>query len=182
MIRKILLFLSAFVPMYALVIIKMFIDVAEGEERATIMLIVVMIVVALLLSLGVIGITYVFCSKKISRTTIKITNVNNVTGQYFFGYFSLFVLLAVHLELYSVCDIMVFFIINIVITIVYIHSNLYYINPLLNVMGYNIYKVTYKDSDGSDVNINVFIKDKIEKGDTITIKTLFNHNFCIGIE
>lgn len=49
-------------------------------------------------------------------------------------------------------------------------------------MGYNIYKVTYKDSEGSDVNINVFIKDKIEKGDTITIKTLFNHNFCIGIE
>ena len=181
MLRKIGLFLSAFVPMYMLVIIKMIIDIAEGNEKGSAMVICVMILLMFLVIIGVSCVMYVFFSKKIAQSTIQIDSANNVTGQYFFGFFSLFVLVAVHLELYTVCDIILFFLINIIIAIVYIHNNLYYINPLLNLIGYNIYKITYI-KDGQEKNINIFVKDKLDISNKVIAKSMFNYNFCIDIE
>ncbi|MBQ9791700.1 MAG: hypothetical protein IJW28_03845 [Clostridia bacterium] len=181
MLRKIGLFLSAFVPMYMLVIIKMIIDIAEGNEEGSVMVICVMILLMILVLIGVSCVMYVFFSKRIAQSTIQIDSANNVTGQYFFGYFSLFVLVAVHLELYTVCDIILFFLINIIIAIVYIHNNLYYINPLLNLIGYNIYKITYI-KDGQQKNINIFVKDKLDISNKVIAKSMFNYNFCIDIE
>ena len=173
--------MSAFVPMYMLVIIKMIIDIAEGNEKGSAMVICVMILLMFLVIIGVSCVMYVFFSKKIAQSTIQIDSANNVTGQYFFGYFSLFVLVAVHLELYTVCDIILFFLINIIIAIVYIHNNLYYINPLLNLIGYNIYKITYI-KDGQEKNINIFVKDKLDISNKVIAKSMFNYNFCIDIE
>ena len=173
--------MSAFVPMYMLVIIKMIIDIAEGNEKGSVMVICVMTLLMILVLIGVSCVMYVFFSKKIAQSTIQIDSANNVTGQYFFGYFSLFVLVAVHLELYTVCDIILFFLINIIIAIVYIHNNLYYINPLLNLIGYNIYKITYI-KDGQEKNINIFVKDKLDISNKVIAKSMFNYNFCIDIE
>ena len=173
--------MSAFVPMYMLVIIKMIIDIAEGNEKGSVMVICVMTLLMILVLIGVSCVMYVFFSKRIAQSTIQIDSANNVTGQYFFGYFSLFVLVAVHLELYTVCDIILFFLINIIIAIVYIHNNLYYINPLLNLIGYNIYKITYI-KDGQQKNINIFVKDKLDISNKVIAKSMFNYNFCIDIE
>ena len=173
--------MSAFVPMYMLVIIKMIIDIAEGNEKGSVMVICVMTLLMILVLIGVSCVMYVFFSKRIAQSTIQIDSANNVTGQYFFGYFSLFVLVAVHLELYTVCDIILFFLINIIIAIVYIHNNLYYINPLLNLIGYNIYKITYI-KDGQEKNINIFVKDKLDISNKVIAKSMFNYNFCIDIE
>ena len=181
MLRKIGLFLSAFVPMYMLVIIKMIIDIAEGNEKGSVMVICVMTLLMILVLIGVSCVMYVFFSKRIAQSTIQIDSANNVTGQYFFGYFSLFVLADVNLELYTVCDIILFFLINIIIAIVYIHNNLYYINPLLNLIGYNIYKITYI-KDGQEKNINIFVKDKLDISNKVIAKSMFNYNFCIDIE
>ena len=181
MLRKIGLFLSAFVPMSMLFVIMMIIDIAEGNEKGSVMVICVMTLLMFLVIIGVSCVMYVFFSKKIAQSTIQIDSANNVTGQYFFGYFSLFVLVAVHLELYTVCDIILFFLINIIIAIVYIHNNLYYINPLLNLIGYNIYKITYI-KDGQEKNINIFVKDKLDISNKVIAKSMFNYNFCIDIE
>ena len=169
--------MSAFVPMYMLVIIKILLDLIEGSEKGELVTIIVIMILLVLVSFGLGGLGYILLSNKTTKTKVCVTKTDNVTGQYFFGYFSLFILVAVHLELYSVSDIVLFFIINIIIAIVYIHNNLYYINPLLNLMGYNIYKVTCK-FQGREKQLNVFIKNKLDKNSQIDIYSTFNYNFC----
>ena len=177
MIKKIALFLSAFVPMYMLVIIKMLLDLVEGRERGDITTLIVITILLVLVGFGLLGICYTLFNNKTPKTKVCVIKTDNVTGQYFFGYFSLFILVAVHLALYTVSDIVLFFIINIIIAIVYIHNNLYYINPLLNLVGYNVYKVTC-NFDGEDKQLNVFIKDSLVKSGQIEIYSTFNYNFC----
>ena len=176
------MFLSAFVPMYIIVLVKTILDAIDKHTNITNIGIVIMIVLGVLILIGVVGIICILKVKKVHTESIKVISADNVTGQYFFGYFSLFVLLAVNFDMYNICDSTIFFIINIMIGIVYIHNNLYYINPLLNVLGYNIYKITYIDRFKESVNINVFIKNKINKDDSIDIKTIFNYNFCVHKE
>lgn len=170
------MFLSAFVPMYILVLTKTVLDLINGNIELNITNVLVTIFLSIFVVLGFVGLFFINKGKS-NIIHIKVEDVDNVTGQYFFGYFSLFVLLAVNFDLSKICEIVVFLLINTMIGVVYTHNNLYFINPLLNILGFDICNITYK-SGGEDVCIKVFTNRKISIGDSISINTMFNSNFC----
>ena len=171
------MFLSAFVPMYILVLIRILLDVCMGNTRVDAVVIVVICTLSIGIVVGICGMWGIF---RLKTTSVKVSvdSVDNVTGQYFFGYFSLFVLLAVNYDLTMICEMVVFLIVNVMIGVVYTHNNLFFINPLLNLMGYDICNICYTHS-GKQVCIKVFTNRKITKGDTIYLRTMFNDSFCI---
>jgi hypothetical protein len=54
-----------------------------------------------------------------------------------------------------------FVVITIFIGIVYIRNNIFYINPMLNIMGYSFYDIVYLDENGEQKESRIFFKGKL---------------------
>ena len=108
---------------------------------------------------------------------IKLISAQNITDKHFFGYFSLFVLFALQLDLSLISGYCTFILIMIFIAIVYIKNSLYYINPLLNILGYNFYDVTYTlAGDDKKRQAKIFYKGFLEENKTY-YANIKNQNF-----
>ena len=86
----------------------------------------------------------------------------------------LFVLSAVSFDLSKVNMAVVFVFIIVMIGIVYIKNQLFYINPFLNIFGYNFYKISYIEDNKTKTDY-VFCKNDIVVGLGYYVK--FNKNF-----
>jgi len=104
-------------------------------------------------------------NKENKTETIKVMSKKNMTDQHFLNYFSLFVLLALTFDLSKICFICVLIVIMIFIGIVYVKNNIFYVNPLLNIMGYSFYDITYKDKNDEVKEMRIFYKGEIEIGE-----------------
>ena len=141
--KNILLYLSAFIPMYALIIVKQIIEIAVGNLKATFLN---FFIIALLVCVvfGLIGLKTELTNNKAKTKKIVIINKTNTTDQNFLGYFSLFVLFAITFDLSRISMFVVFVSILTMIGVVYVKNKLFYINPFLNILGFNFYDITYK--------------------------------------
>ena len=143
LLKDLFLYLSAFVPMYILFALRLIIDLINDNLSFNVLNSVNLVTLVLLTVLGIVGlIVNIHHSKDVSKEII-ILKKQNITDRHFLGYFSLFVLFALQLELSYVSDYCLFIVITIFIGIVYIKNSLYYINPLLNILGYNFYDIVY---------------------------------------
>lgn len=158
---KIILFISAFVPMYILFLINLVIEIICGNLTFNITNTCVLIGLCVLILIGTLGILLlVNCNNKTSKQ-VKVIKKKNLTDQHFLNYFSLFVLLALTFDLSKICFIGVFIVILIFIGVVYIKNNIYYVNPLLNILGYSFYDITYLDTDNKEKEIRIFFKGEL---------------------
>ena len=67
----------------------------------------------------------------------------------------------------------VFILILTMIGIVYVKNKLFYINPFLNILGFNFYDITYKIVGGkSEQNIKIFFKGDL----------MLNREYCVKIK
>ena len=131
--RKILLYLSAFIPLYFLVIIKILIDIIFGNLRFNFLNTSTLIILSTAIFFGIKGIYYSINKNQTKTTEIKVIEKTSITQQYFLGYFSLFVLFALSFELEKVSMFVVFILVIILIGIVYVKNDLFYIKySLLN--------------------------------------------------
>lgn len=158
---KIILFISAFVPMYILFEVNLIVELINGNLNLNTTNTCVLIVLTGLILLGIIGLMFVINMNEKVVDNITVLTKKNLTDQHFLNYFSLFVLLALTFDLSKICFICVFIIILIFIGIVYIKNNIFYVNPLLNILGYSFYDISYKNSNGEISEIRIFHKGKI---------------------
>ena len=142
--KNILLYLSAFMPMYILIIIKQILELVFGNTDFTFLTIVVFCFLGLAIILGYVGLHLEIINKKQQSEKIIIVSKENLTDQHFLGYFSLFVLFAITFDLSKTSMFVIFVLILVMIGIVYVKNKLFYINPFLNVLGFNFYNITYK--------------------------------------
>lgn len=176
---KIILFISAFVPMYILFLVNLIVELINNNLTFNITNTCVLIALLLLTLIGVIGLLLVIKSKDEKGEKIIVLSKKNLTDQHFLNYFSLFVLLALTFDLSKICFICVFVVILVFIGIVYVKNNIFYVNPLLNILGYSFYDISYKTKDGTIKEIRIFHKGEIElnnKKYKLTISTR-NLNF-----
>lgn len=145
--KKILLYLSAFVPLYFLVLVKILIDILNDNLSFNVLNSFSIILLIFLIICGIYGAIKSIKHEETKSTKINIINKNCITEQYFLGYFSLFVLFALSFELERVSMFVVFVIVIVLIGIVYIKNDLFYINPFLNILGYNFYDITFVNLD-----------------------------------
>lgn len=118
-----------------------------------------------LLAFIIIGITGLIIntlgSKEITKYII-ILSKKNITDRHFLGYFSLFVLFALQLNLSLVSSYVLYLLIMFLIGIVYIKNGLFFINPLLNILGYNFYDIVYCEEESqAKVEAKFFYKGEI---------------------
>ena len=153
--KNILLFLSACIPMYILILINKNIDV-------NVLNIVVIVFLLLVIILGVVGLLLEIYNKRQKTIEIIILTKNNITDQHFLGYFSLFVLFAITFDLTKICMFVVFVLILVMIGVVYVKNKLFYINPFLNILGYNFYDITYRLNSCDEVkSTHIFYKGEL---------------------
>lgn len=162
--KKIILFISAFVPMYILLEINLIVEIANDNLPMNITNTVVIVVLGVFILIGSMGLLLSINCKDKNYEIVKVVSCNNITDKHFLGYFSLFVLIALTFDLSKFWYIAVFIVINMFIGIVYIRNNIYYINPMLNILGYSFYDITYEDMSGEKHELRIFHKGEINIG------------------
>lgn len=175
--QKVFLYLSAFIPLYCLIIIKILVEIINNNLSFNFLNTTTLCLLLVLIVLGIIGI--IFENKKSIYTIkkIEIIKKKSITEQHFLGYFSLFVLFALTFELERYSMFIIFIMIIILIGIVYIKNDLFYINPLLNILGYNFYDIKFKDETGKVKTAKFFYKGQINLNTKIYIAKIGDKNF-----
>lgn len=176
--KKILLYLSAFVPLYFLILIKIIIDLINDNLSWNFLNTISLVMFLILIILGIFGASEAIAHKSTKTTKIEIISQKNITEKYFLGYFSLFVLFALTFELEKISMFVVFIFIIILIGIVYIKNNLFYINPFLNILGYNFYQVEYMNLETNQKNNAIFFyKGDFDISKKYCLSKLSHENF-----
>ncbi len=177
--RNILLYLSAFVPMYLLILVRLLLEIVNANLTFNVLNTINLITLLLLIGGGVIGLWWNVWGSKDESRKIVILSKKNITDQHFLGYFSLFVFFAIPLDLSKVSIFCVYALTLIFIGIVYINNSLYYINPLLNIMGFNFYDIEYEDvSTGQKHSTKIFYKGELEIENKVYSAKIKNTHFC----
>jgi len=181
-IRNFLLYISAFVPLYFLVFVKLVVDIINDNLRFNVLNTLMFCGLIALIVMGVVGVLSCINQDDEKKVEINIISTTNTTDQYFLGYFSLFVLFALSFDLSMVSMTCVFIMVLIFIGVVYMKNNLYYINPLLNIMGYSCYDVVYNINGNYDkVCGKIYFKGKLEAGKAYEIG-IKNKNFSFATD
>lgn len=174
--QKVFLYLSAFIPLYCLIILKILIEIINHNLTFNILNSITLILLICLIALGLFGIFVDFHKGIYTISKIKIIKKTSITEQHFLGYFSLFVLFALTFELERISMFIIFLIIIFLIGIVYIKNDLFYINPLLNILGYNFYDIEYLDENNNKKFDKFFYKGKLGTN-TFFIARIGDKNF-----
>lgn len=169
--KNVLLFLSAFIPMYILIVIKQSIEMMIGNIKVNALNIIVIVFLIIVIMLGALGLLLEIYNKKQRTDEVVIVSKSNITDEHFLGYFSLFVLFAITFDLSRISMFVVFILVLSMIGVVYVKNKLFYINPFLNILGYNFYQITYKHS-GSEKTLttHIFFRGEIVLNEKYKVK------------
>ena len=148
------LFISSYIPLYFLIIVKELIEIINGNLSFNITNSIMLALNFLLIIIGAITIFIIFNSKEFNQ--VEIIKYKNITCENFLPFFPLFVLFAIAFELEYISMAIVYILILIMIGIVYIKNDLFYINPFLNIIGFNSYLVTFKQGEKIIENKKLF--------------------------
>ena len=149
-IKDVLLYISAFVPMQALILIKLIIELLCGNIPLNVLSNIYLVTLILLITIGGLGLLLNTTLSNDQSGIVIILQCENITDKHFLGYFSLFVLFALQLNLTLVSSFITYLLILIFIGFVYVKNSLFYINPFLNILGYSFYDIVYTDEKGEN--------------------------------
>lgn len=145
--KSLFLYFSAFIPMYVILGLQILIDIINGNLHFNVLNTVVLLSLLVLVACGILGLIWGLKWDKQNTTSIKIINSTNITDQHFFGYISIFILFTLSLDISKMSMVITTFAILTIIGLVYIHNKIFYINPLLNILGFSFYEITYITKD-----------------------------------
>ena len=179
--KKLLLYISAFVPMYVLVFVKLIVEIINDNLHFNVLNTLNFITLLMLILAGIFGLLWNIKFSSGKMLQIEIVEKQNITDKHFLGYFSLFVFFAIPLDLSLVSAYCVYVLVLVMIGIVYINNSLYYINPLLNILGFNFYDITYKEVGTQEIKTAKFFhRGGIVKGKTYTANVKNDHFLFIA--
>lgn len=157
--------------MYFLIIVKLLVEILNHNLTFNVLNTMVLIVLTIVIVLGVVGIKSEVYNKNQKSDKVVITSFKNITDQHFLGYFSLFVLFAITFDLSKVSMAVVFVLIITMIGVVYVKNKLFYINPFLNILGYNFYDITYRIEGSEQIkSTRIFYKGKLTENKEYWVK------------
>lgn len=175
--KNLLLYISAFVPMYVLIFVKLIVEIANQNLTFNVLNTLNFVTLMFLILSGVIGLLWNVKFSNEYSMKIVIVKKQNITDQHFLGYFSLFVFFAIPLDLSLVSAYCVYILVLVMIGIVYINNSLYYINPLLNILGYSFYDIDYKqEGDKKLKKAKIFFKgEALQEGESYYVNLKNKH-------
>ena len=166
--EKLLLSLSCFIPLYLIfgirngITARAFYRIIDNSAFFNCMkaqcaefyfnaiLCVIWIVLLAISIVGILKFRAVFLkSQRRSKESIILLKANNVTADYFFPYFSLFVISFFTVDPTKFSDILILGFLVIFIILVYVRNDMYFINPILNIIGYRSFAIAYQRTSSS---------------------------------
>lgn len=169
--KNIMLFLSAFIPMYFLIWVKLVMELINDNLHFNVLNSIVFVALIVVIVLGLLGLKLEIFNKKEKSQKVIIMEWNNITDRHFLGYFSLFVLFAITFDLSKVSMVVVFVLILCMIGVVYVKNKLFYINPFLNILGFNFYKISYKvENDEQVLQTHIFYRGNLKENKFYWVK------------
>ena len=169
MVNKLMLFVSSYIPLYLLLILKNFFErITDGGRFLNIVEMIKSAkwfdeindwaVCILFLAIVVSGM-YLWraLGKGASPKKYLIKEVNDETGNYYFYYISIYLLSCMGLTLNSIADCFVFLFIMIIVGYIYISNNMVYMNPVANIMGYKVYSCRLDSINTNDKDISSIV-------------------------
>lgn len=169
------LFLSSFIPLYFLIIVKELVEILNNNLSFNVTNSTMLSLNLVFILLGIVG---VCLEKKQKYFEIQVVSAKNTTSQNFFQYFPLFALFALAFELEFISMAVVYVLVLIMLGAVYIKNGLTHINPFLNIIGFSTYEISYKKGEstektfmfstsqifpGKNFSNGLFIRKKLEK-------------------
>lgn len=182
--NKIILFLSSYIPLYILLIIKNILEriTTEGEfvddiinkvKNAGYFNEINDWAILILFIVSVASFFYLKCILKNSGGNKEyiVSEVADETGNVFFAYISIYFLSCIGLTLNSIVDCFVFAFVMLVVGYIYIDNNLMYMNPMIGILGYRVYVCRLNSVNTIDHNIKSIVvwpkNQNIKTGDCI---------------
>ncbi len=168
--KKILMYLSAFVPMFIIMFIRdislLIKDVINNDAEWKDLINPLIIGEVIFIAIVLIAFLYLMKNNK-NRTTrqIKIVSLNNRSAEYYLGYYSVFLLSLISFSLFDLVDVITLALLMIVLGIVYIKNGLFFMNPTINIFQSMIYEV---ETESGDKKL-IISKLKLKHGETIEI-------------
>ena len=110
-------------------------------------------------------------AKRLSKETVILKKAENITADYYFTYFSLFVISFFGVDPTNLKDILIFGFLLILIIWVYIANEMYFVNPVLNILGYKSFSILYEKTlppinngeKATSFEIKVFSRDPLNR-------------------
>ena len=173
--KNLFLYFSAFIPLFLLLEIKLLIDIFNNNLSWNFLNTFNIVLLLVMILCGAFGILWntVFCRERVLQVEIK--SAEEITDKYFLQYFSLFVMFAIPLDISYFNEFFVYIVILIFIATVYLNCALYYINPLLNILGYRFFDATYVDESGRTKKAKIFSRNKILANQKCFVKIKNEH-------
>ena len=169
-------------PMYILIVIKQVLELIFGNIDFNALTIVVFSFLGLAIGLGTTGLLLEIRNQKQKTEHIVVISKENLTDQHFLGYFSLFVLFAITFDLSKTSMFVMFLLIVIMIGIVYVKNKLFYINPFLNIIGFNFYNITYKTNRSKEtLSTKIFFRGDLLENFPYEVK-IKDENFAFVVK
>lgn len=147
-----MLFISSYVPLYVLLILKNILERCTVGGRVDISIQKIKsahffdeindyaIIVLFMLCLSSI-VYFVFLAKRRGGSHYyEIIHIEDQTGNIYFNYISVYLLSCLGLSLNNIVDVFVLLFLMILIGYIYISNHMTYMNPLLQIFGYKIYE------------------------------------------
>ena len=173
--KNLFLYFSAFIPLFFFLAVKLLVDILNNNLTWNFLNTFTFCLLCTFIILGTVGILWNTIYNKDKIMEITVVSAQDITDKYFLQYFSLFVMFAIPLDISYFNEFFIFLIILIFIGIVYINCSLYFINPLLNILGFKFYDTTYINQNGEQRSAKIFCKDTIFANQTYKVKIKNEH-------
>lgn len=165
-------FISSYVPLYVLLIIKNILERCTDEGEFTVTLIQLKTAhyfdevndyaIVALLFLSVISFLYL---KNITKKSggvhyYKVISIEDQTGNMYFNYISIYLLSCMGLTLNSIVDVFVLIFLMLIVGYIYISNHMTYMNPVLQFMGFKIYEGSIESESTGKVLHSIIVANK----------------------
>ena len=139
--EKFIFFITSYTPMWVIFLIKFLPNLKSCSFNFKIIVAVILI---MFIFWNVYKLMILLNPKGCASAPIRVTKVKNISIDYITNYFSLYLFPFFALEIENSINIVILGIILILSAYLYTKSNIIYINPVLNFLGYSIYEVEIK--------------------------------------
>lgn len=161
--HRITLFFNAFLFMNLLFLCKEIILYLTNVSMQKCSVLVGIILLVIFNILGLIGCFFIYSKPNVDKVKGKILKKSNITASYYFGYFSLFVLLFMSFSFDNWLNIFIFLVLTVALAVVYCRNELFYINPTLFLLGIRVYELEVQFGERKEC-FSVLTKDKLTVG------------------
>ena len=170
--RRVMLFISSYIPLYVLLILKNILERSTSGGRFSFSFEYLKNIqlfdevndyaICVLLLMSVISFWYLkqLTKRDSGKHYYKMIELDNQTGNMYFNYISVYLLSCLGLSLQSIVDVFILFFLMLLVGCIYVSNHMTYMNPVLQFMGFKVYEGTVKSSSTNKEIYAIILVDK----------------------